>query len=123
MNIEQRTVGDVVILSVAGDITMNTNEATRVSDKVRSALQQGQCRLVLDLGHVRYVDSSGLGDLVQAYTAAKNRGGAIKLINVGKRLNDLLVMTKLLTVFDCYDRESDALASFDPLELPTPGNV
>ena len=56
MNIEQRTVGDVMILSVMGDITMNTNGATRVSDKVRSALQQGRCRLVLDLGHVRYVD-------------------------------------------------------------------
>jgi anti-sigma B factor antagonist len=112
MNIQQRTVGDVVIVSVTGDITMAADGATRLSDRVRRLLQEGQSRIVIDLAHVRYVDSSGLGDLVQAFTAAKTRGGAVKLIHVGKRLNDLLVVTRLLTVFDCYDAEPDALNSF-----------
>ena len=114
MNIEQRTIGDVVVLSIVGDIAMNGAGATRVADAVRTELQQGHDRLVLDLGHVRYVDSAGLGELVQALSAARNRGGAMKLLNVTKRLNDLLVVTKLLTVFDCFDQESEALTSFEP---------
>jgi len=114
MNIEQRTVGDVVVLSISGDIAMNGTGASRVADKVRSVLQEGHDRLVLDLGRVRYVDSAGLGELVQAFSAVRNRGGAMKLLNVTKRLNDLLVVTKLLTVFDCFDQESEALASFEP---------
>jgi anti-anti-sigma factor len=113
MNIERRTVGDVLVLSIRGDITMNDSGASRVADRVRSAVQEGHTRLVLDLGHVRYVDSAGLGDLVQAYTAARNRGGTVKLINVTKRLHDLLAVTKLLPVFDRFDQESDALASFE----------
>jgi anti-sigma B factor antagonist len=114
MNIEQRTVGDVVVLSIIGDIAMNGTGASRVADTVRSILQQGHDRLVLDLGYVRYVDSAGLGELVQAFSAVRNRGGEMKLLNVTKRLNDLLVVTKLLTVFDCFDREREALASFKP---------
>jgi anti-anti-sigma factor len=113
MNIERRTVGDVLVLSIRGDITMNDSGASRVADRVRSAVQEGHTRLVLDLGHVRYVDSAGLGDLVQAYTAARNRGATVKLINVTKRLHDLLAVTKLLPVFDRFDQESDALASFE----------
>jgi anti-sigma B factor antagonist len=112
MNIEQRTVGDVVVVTVLGDITMPEGAAVRVSDKVRSLLQQGQVRLLLDLARVRYVDSMGLGELVEAYTAAKHRGGAVKLLNVGKRLNDLLVLTRLFTVFECFDSEAEAVASF-----------
>ena len=113
MNIEQREVGDVMVLSVLGDITMNGTGATQVADKVRSALLEGHDRLVLDLGHVRYVDSFGLGELVHALSAVRNRGGEIKLLNVTKRLNDLLVLTRLLTVFDCFDQEAEALASFE----------
>lgn len=120
MNIDRRTVGDVMIFSVTGDITMNADGTTGVSDKVRSALQDGYSNLLLDLGQVRYVDSSGLGDLVEAYTSAKNRGGTLKLLNVGKRVNDLLVITRLLTVFECFDRESDALASFSAPAAPAP---
>jgi anti-anti-sigma factor len=107
MNIERRTVGDVLVLSIRGDITMNDSGASRVADRVRSAVQEGHTRLV------RYVDSAGLGDLVQAYTAARNRGATVKLINVTKRLHDLLAVTKLLPVFDRFDQESDALASFE----------
>lgn len=113
MNIEQRTIGDVTVLSVMGDIVMNGIGATPLADKVRSALEEGHDRLVLDLGHVRYVDSAGLGELVQAFSAVRNRGGAVKLLNVTARLNDLLVLTKLLTVFDCFEEEADAIASFE----------
>ena len=112
MNINHRVVGAVVVLSISGDITMGDSGATRVADNVRSVLLEGHDCLVLDLGHVRYVDSAGLGDLVQACAAARNRGAALKLLNVTNRLNDLLVVTRLLTVFDCFDRESEAIASF-----------
>jgi anti-sigma B factor antagonist len=114
MNIEQLTVGDVVVLSINGDITMNGTGANRVADKVRNILEEGHDRLVLDLGRVRYVDSAGLGELIHAFSAVRNRGGAMKLLNVTKRLNDLLVVTKLLTVFECFDQESEALTSFEP---------
>jgi anti-sigma B factor antagonist len=118
VNIEQRTVGDVVVLSILGDITMNESGATRVAELVRSVLQAGRHRIVLDLGRVRYVDSAGLGDLMQAHAAARNRGGTMKLLNVGKRLKDLLVLAKLLTVFDCFDHEAEAVASFRPDPVP-----
>ncbi len=114
MNIEQRSVGDVIVLSIRGDITMNGTGATPLADKVRSELQQGRDRFVLDLRHVRYVDSAGLGELVQAFSAVLNRGGAMKLLKVTKRLKDLLVVTKLLTTFACFEEESEALASFEP---------
>ena len=113
MTIERRTVGDVVVLSISGDIAMNGAGTNLVADQVRRLLQAGHNRLVLDLGHVRYVDSAGLGELVHAFAAVRTRGGAMKLLNVTKGLTDLLVLTRLLTVFDCFDREAEALASFD----------
>jgi anti-sigma B factor antagonist len=79
---------------------------------VRSLLEQGQKKLVLDLGRVSYVDSAGLGELVQAHATTKNKGGVLKLLGINKRLKDLLTITKLVTVFDTYDTESAALASF-----------
>ena len=112
MKMEQRTVDEVVVLSIVGDIAMNGAGASLLADRVRSLLQDGHDRLVLDLGHVRYVDSAGLGELVHAFSAVRNRGGAIKLLNITRRLSDLLVVTRLLTVFDCFDAEADALASF-----------
>lgn len=112
MKMEQRTVDEVVVLSSVGDIAMNGAGASLLADRVRSLLQDGHDRLVLDLGHVRYVDSAGLGELVHAFSAVRNRGGAIKLLNITRRLTDLLVVTRLLTVFDCFDGEAEALASF-----------
>lgn len=112
MKMEQRTVDEVVVLSIVGDIAMNGAGASLLADRVRSLLQDGHDRLVLDLGHVRYVDSAGLGELVHAFSAVRNRGGAIKLLNITRRLTDLLVVTRLLTVFDCFDGEAEALASF-----------
>ncbi|MCX6544563.1 MAG: STAS domain-containing protein [Acidobacteria bacterium] len=118
MDIQQRAVGDVVVLSILGDITMTGSGVPRVADTVRRVIQEGHTRLVLDLGHVRYVDSAGLGDLVQAQSAARNRSAAVKLVNVNKRLNDLLVLTKLVTVFDCFEDEPEALASFEQATVP-----
>ena len=112
MQIEQRTVGEVAVVKVTGDITLNKGGDVLLKDKVQSLIQQGQKNILLDLSGVSYVDSAGLGELVQAYATTKNRGGALKLLSVTKRLKDLLVVTKLLTVFDTFDAEADALASF-----------
>jgi anti-sigma B factor antagonist len=112
MQLEQRIVGQVAIVKVTGDITLNKGGDVLLKDKVQSLIQQGQKNILLDLSGVSYVDSAGLGELVQAYATTKNRGGALKLLSVTKRLKDLLVVTKLLTVFDTYDTEADALASF-----------
>jgi anti-sigma B factor antagonist len=112
MQLEQRIVGQVAIVKITGDITLNKGGDVLLKDKVQSLLQQGQKNIVLDMSGVSYVDSAGLGELVQAYATTKNRGGALKLLNVTKRLKDLLVVTKLLTVFDSYEDEASALASF-----------
>jgi anti-sigma B factor antagonist len=113
MQIEQRNAGDVTIVTIHGDITLNKGGDVMLKDKIHSLLQQGQKKILLDLGSVSYVDSAGLGQLVQVQTTATNGGGKLKLVNVAKRLKDLLVVTKLVTVFDSYDDEKSALASFD----------
>jgi anti-sigma B factor antagonist len=113
MQLEQRIAGNVAIITINGDITLNKGGDVLLKDKVQSLIQQGQKNIVVDLGGVSYVDSAGLGQLVQAYATTKNKGGALKLLNVTKRLKDLLVVTKLLTVFDTYEDEKAALASFN----------
>ncbi len=112
MQLEQSIVGQVAVVRITGDITLNKGGDVLLKDKVQSLLQQGQKNILLDMGGVSYVDSAGLGELVQAYATTKNRGGALKLVSVTKRLKDLLVVTKLLTVFDTYDSEAEGLASF-----------
>ena len=112
MQVEQKIQGNVAIITVTGDITLNKGGDVLLKDKVQSLIQQGHKNLVIDLGGVSYVDSAGLGQLVHAYATTKNKGGSLKLLNVTKRLKDLLVVTKLLTVFDTYDDEKAALASF-----------
>jgi anti-sigma B factor antagonist len=112
MQLDQRLVGQVAVVKVTGDITLNKGGDVLLKDKVQSLIQQGYKHIVLDLGGVSYVDSAGLGELVQAYATTKNRGGALKLVNVTTRLRDLLVVTKLLTVFDTFDSEAEAVASF-----------
>lgn len=114
MQLEQRIVGQVAVVKVTGDITLNKGGDVLLKDKVQSLINQGQKEILLDLSGVSYVNSAGLGELVQAYATTKNRGGALKLLSVTKRLKDLLVVTKLLTVFDAFDTEADALASFGP---------
>jgi anti-sigma B factor antagonist len=113
MQLEQRMAGNVAIIAIDGDITLNKGGDVLLKDKVQSLIQQGTKNIVIDLSRVAYVDSAGLGQLVQAYATTKNKGGALKLVNVTKKLKDLLVVTKLLTVFDTFDDEKSALSSFN----------
>jgi anti-sigma B factor antagonist len=112
MNIDQKVNGDVMVVKVNGDITLNQGGDVLLKDKIQSLLQQGHKKLVLDLGGVSYVDSAGLGQLVQIHSTARSNGGSLRIANVTKKLKDLLVVTKLVTVFDSYDSEAEALASF-----------
>ena len=112
MHLEQRNAGDVVIVTVNGDINMSTGGDVVLKDKIGSLLQQGHKKLLVDLGGVAMMDSTGLGSLVQCYATASNRGAVLKLARVTKRINDLLVVTKLVTVFETFETEAAALASF-----------
>jgi anti-sigma B factor antagonist len=112
MQISQRTVGDVVIVEVSGKITLGEGGDAILKDKMRSLIQQGHKKLLLNLGDVSYVDSAGLGEIVQAYATVNKDGGKLKLLNITKRIKDLLSITKLLTVFDTFDNEAEAIASF-----------
>jgi anti-sigma B factor antagonist len=112
VNISERMVGDVVIVEVSGKITLGDGGDMALKDKMGSLIQQGQKKVLLNLGDVSYVDSAGLGEIVQSYATVTKNGGALKLLNVTKRIKDLLSITKLLTVFDTFDSEVEALASF-----------
>jgi anti-sigma B factor antagonist len=112
MTLSERSVGSVTVLDVVGDVKLDEG-AGQLRDKVRSLLQQGKTMLLVNLGAVPYIDSAGLGELVQAYAVAKRQGGALKLVNATKRLRDLLVITKLATVFEMFDDEAAGLASFN----------
>lgn len=112
MQIDEKVSGGVVVITITGDITLNQGGDVLLKDKVQSLLQQGHRKLVLDLGGVSYVDSAGLGQLVQIHATTKSHGGSLRLANVTKRLKDLLVVTKLVTVFDSYDSQDEARASF-----------
>lgn len=110
MQISERQAGDVTVLDLSGKLTM-TDSGGRVKDRVNGLVTQGRKKIVLNLGAVSYMDSAGLGEIVACHTSATRDGGAIKLVNIGGRIKDLLVMTKLLTVFDCHDTEQDALSA------------
>ena len=112
MQIDEKVTGEVTVIKITGDITLNQGGDVLLKDKIQSLLQQGQKKLVLDLGNVSYVDSAGLGQLVQIHATTKAKGGSLRLVNVTKRLKDLLVVTKLVTIFDSYDSEAEAVASF-----------
>jgi anti-sigma B factor antagonist len=112
MQLEQREAGDVTVVKVVGDITLNKGGDVILKDKINSLLQQGTKKVLLDLGSVSYVDSAGLGQLVHVHTTTTHHGGQLKLLNLSKRLTDLLVVTKLATVFDSYEDEKEALASY-----------
>src|SRR5215510_14598264 len=111
MQIEERSAGDVMILDLKGKITLGDGDEL-LKDKIASLIQQGRKKLVLNLGNVPYIDSAGLGELVRTYTTVSRQGGNLKLINLTKRIQDLLAITKLLTVFETYDTESEAVQSF-----------
>jgi len=111
MRIEERVVDSVAVVAVHGDIVLN-GVGPELADVVSALLDQDRRGILLDVGDVRYVDSGGIGELMEALTAARHRGGSIKLLGVTKRLNDLLVITKLLNVFECFSNEREAIDSF-----------
>jgi anti-sigma B factor antagonist len=100
MDLEQRTDGDIIVLLVSGDLTLKNAWGSPLADSVRSAIQLGHARFVIDLGGVKNVDSMGIGQLVQALAAVRKSGGVMRLTNVTRRVNEVLVLTNLLTVFD-----------------------
>jgi len=111
MTIETRTSGSVKILDIQGKITIGEGSA-KLRSTVRELLQNGNKDILLDLGGVSYVDSSGIGELVSSFTTVSNQGGQLKLLNLTEKLQELLAITKLLTVFDSFTDEEEALASF-----------
>lgn len=111
MKIEKRTVGDVHILDCSGKITLGEGTMA-VRNTVMDVLKDGGRKMILNLAEVNYIDSSGIGELVRTYITVSNSGGQLKLLNLTKKIQELLQITKLLTVFQVYDNESEALASF-----------
>jgi anti-sigma B factor antagonist len=111
MQIDERSAGDVTILDLKGRITLGEGDDL-LKDKVNSLVQQGRKKLVLNLAEVPYIDSAGLGIIVHTYTTVSRQGGSMKLLGLTKRITDLLSITKLLTVFETYDTEADAVRSF-----------
>ena len=110
MRYDEIDIDGVTLLTVHGDITGNGSR--RLIDHVRSLLVDGRRNIVMDVAGVRHVDSRGLGELIECYEAAGDLGGAVKLLGVNGRLSDLLVITKLVNVFECFETRSAAVASF-----------
>ena len=111
MQIEERTAGDVTILDLKGKMTLGEGDEIQ-KDKVNSLAIQERKKIVLNLSAVPYIDSAGLGEIVRTFTTVSRQGGSLKLLGLTKRITDLLSITKLLTVFETYDNEADAVRSF-----------
>jgi anti-sigma B factor antagonist len=111
MNINERSAGDVTILDVSGQVTFTKGDQV-LKDKIHSTVHQGHTKLLVNLAGVDYVDSAGLGELVGGYTTVTRAGGTMKLLNLTKKMRDLLSITRLLTVFDTFDNEAEAVKSF-----------
>ena len=111
MKTSLRQVDGVTIVDCSGRITLGEGSVV-LRDLVRDLLTKGQKKILLNLGDVNYIDSSGIGELVSAYTTAKNQGGELKLLKLTKKVHDLLQITKLYTVFDVKDDEADAVKAF-----------
>ena len=111
MKIVERQSGDVVILDLEGKIMIGDGDDV-LREAVSKLVESGKTKLVLNLGEVPYVDSAGLGEIVRCYTTVSRKGGKLKLLNLTKKIRDLLSITKLLTVFETYESEADAVSSF-----------
>ena len=111
MDMTERQAGDVTVVELDGKLTQG-EPTTRLHDKINSVLHQGRRKLVLDLGGVDYVDSAGLGELVRTHSTVKKQEGAVHIANLSDGVQDLLSLTKLITVFEVFDTVDAALASF-----------
>jgi anti-sigma B factor antagonist len=112
MQIAERSAGNVQVLDLSGQITFAQGDQL-FKDKIHSLVHQGHKNILVNLAKVTHVDSAGLGELVAAYTTLSRVGGSMKLVNLTQRLTDLLTITKLLTVFDTFDSEQEALKTFN----------
>jgi anti-sigma B factor antagonist len=107
-----RQVDSITVIDVSGRITLGEG-CTQLRQMIRDLLSKGGKSILLNLADVTYIDSSGIGELVSAFTAVSNQGGQLKLLNLTKKVHDLLQITKLYTVFDVHDDEAKAIASFE----------
>ena len=111
ITITERQAGDVTILDLVGKVTIGEGSVA-LRSAIRRLLGEGKNKILMNLAGVGYIDSSGIGELVSSYTAIGKEGGQLKLLNLTQKLQDLLTITKLLTVFDVYESEAEALNSF-----------
>jgi anti-sigma B factor antagonist len=111
VKLNTRQVGDVSVVDVAGRITLGEGSSA-LRDTLRDMITKNQKKILLNLGDVNYIDSSGIGELVSGFTTVTNSGGQLKLLNLNKRVKDLLQITKLYTVFDVHEDEAGAIRSF-----------
>jgi anti-sigma B factor antagonist len=111
MKSNSRRVDGVTIMDLSGRITLGEGSVV-LRDQIREVLGKGEKKILLNLGDVTYIDSSGIGELVSAFTTVRNQGGELKLLNLTKKVHDLLQITKLYTVFDVKDDEASAVKAF-----------
>ena len=115
MDIKERVVEGVSVLDISGKIVLGEGDI-QIKDRIKDLLADGQRSILLNLGDVSYIDSAGLGALISGYTTVKREGGQLKLVNLTKRIKDLLAITKLITVFDTYENENEAVGSYKPAQ-------
>ena len=111
LDLKERQAGDVTILDLSGEVRIG-DSSVALRDSIRNLADQGKKKVLLNLGGVKYIDSSGIGELIANYTTVSRLGGQLKLLKLTDKVQNLLVITKLLTVFDAYDDEAEALKSF-----------
>ena len=111
MKIEKRKKGDVVILDLKGKILIGDG-IDDLRDSINNIIKENETKVLLNFADVPYLDSTGLGEVVRSYTSIKKSGGTIKIINLTNKVRDLLSVTKLITVFDTFEVEDEAIASF-----------
>jgi anti-sigma B factor antagonist len=115
LTITERPVESILILDLKGNIRIG-EDSTRIHDTLRQVLARGEKRILLNLAEVSYIDSSGLGELVAGYATCRREGADLKLLHLTQRVRELMVITKLLIVFDVFDDEQEAIKSFDNAE-------
>jgi len=108
---ETKNLGGVTVLSPQGRIVIG-DEVTALREKIKELLDAGTKNVLINMANVSYIDSTGVGALVGSFTSIRNQGGQMKLANLGQRVKDILLVTKLLTVFDVYDSEAEGTKSF-----------
>lgn len=116
LTILTRRVGDVVIVDLNGEVTLGTTNR-QLHTSVHQLVKEGNLQIILNLANVKRIDSSGLGEIVAGFSTLRAAGGSLKLINIPERVNDLMTITKLYTVFDIYETEADGVNSFDGPQL------